>query len=70
MSTALTVSHGSPVAAIPAADAERARGFALRQRLANFYSLRQLFVNAAIAASRVAAWPCAAESRESRCIRR
>ena len=28
MSTALTVSHGSPVAAIPAADAERARGFA------------------------------------------
>src|ERR1700758_4924955 len=28
MSTALTVSHGSPLAAIPAADAERARGFA------------------------------------------
>jgi hypothetical protein len=28
MSTALTIFHGSPVAAIPAADAERARGFA------------------------------------------
>jgi integrase family protein with SAM-like domain len=28
MSTALTVSHSSPVPAIPAADAERARGFA------------------------------------------
>jgi site-specific recombinase XerD len=28
MSTALTVSHSSSVAAIPAADAERARGFA------------------------------------------
>jgi len=34
MSTALTVSHSSPVAAIPAADAERARGFANAEKAA------------------------------------
>src|SRR5258708_20533167 len=34
MSTALNVSHGSPVAAIPAADAERARGFANAEKAA------------------------------------
>jgi hypothetical protein len=34
MSTALTVSHNSPVPAIPAADAERARGFANAEKAA------------------------------------
>src|SRR5260221_8335135 len=34
MSTALTVSHSAPLPAIPAADAERARGFANAEKAA------------------------------------